>query len=223
MRYCGEAFRDDATFLESGRAEARRLVRDFGVGIGTAILEIGCGPARLPIGLIDLQVEIAGYDGIDIDTAAIDWCRRYITRRHPRFRFHRVEARHPRYNPSGPPMSDGFRLAFGDGSFDLIYLHSVFANMEPGSVAVYCREFARVLRPDGVVFLTAFIEPGVADFTINPENYRVASSGPMNVVRFDRAYFFGLIAEAGLMVSHFAHADDLGGQSTVHLRRAHGS
>ena len=220
MRYCGSDFRDDAVFLGSGRAEARRLAAEFGMGPQTRVLEIGCGPGRLPLGILAEQGTIGSYDGVDIDAASIDWCRRHVTRRHPAFRFHHVEARHERYNPDGRPMREGFRLEFEDDRFDLVYLHSVFANMNPDDVSVYCAEFARVLAPEGRVFLTAFIEEGVPDFTVNPEDYLIESKGPMNVVRYDRDFFFGLVRRAGLEVARYDHGADLGGQSLVHLTRA---
>jgi len=220
MRYCGAQFRDDATFLSSSRSEARRLLDGFGLAPDSRVLEIGCGPGRLPIGIVAELGEIARYDGVDIDPQSVDWCRRHITRRHPSFRFHLIDARHERYNPDGTPMGDGFALPFADDSFDIVYLHSVFANMEPNDVAVYCREFARVLTPQGQVFLTAFIEDDVPPVTLNPEDYLVRSSGALNVARYERSYFFDIVAGAGLQVARFAHGADLGGQSIVHLSRA---
>lgn len=222
MRYCGTAFRNNEVFLGSGRDETRRLIKDFGMGAETTLLEIGCGPGRLPLGILAENAAIQGYDGVDIDAAAIDWCKRHITRRHPAFRFHHVEARHERYNPDGRPMSAGFHLNFPDDSFDIVYLHSVFANMNPEDVGIYCTEFVRVLKPGGQVFLTAFIEEDVPDITVNPEDYLPAeyltqAQGPMNVARYEKNYFFEIASRSGLCVSHFEHGADLGGQSVVHL------
>lgn len=219
MRYCGTAFRNDEVFLGSGRQETRRLIRDFGMDGTTALLEIGCGPGRLPIGILAEGAPIGRYDGIDIDTAAIDWCTRHITRRHPAFRFHKVEARHERYNPNGRPMSAGFRLEFAEESFDIVYLHSVFANMNPEDVAIYCAEFVRVLKPGGQVFLTAFVEENVPDITVNPEDYLIRNEGPMNVARYEKSFFLDILSRTGLRVTRFDHGGDLGGQSIVHLLR----
>jgi SAM-dependent methyltransferase len=220
MRYCGARFRDDSTFLSSGIAEARRLVSDFELGARTRLLEIGCGPGRLPIGILAEVGEIERYDGIDIDSRAIQWCRTYITAAHPAFVFHHVDARHQRYNPDGAPMDEGFRLPFPDRDFDLVYLHSVFANMEPNDIKFYAKEFHRVLKPGGAVFLTAFVEESVPPVTINPENYHVPSSGPLNVARYEKGFFLDLLTQSGLSLTHFAHGADLDGQSVVHLRRA---
>lgn len=219
MRYCGTAFRDDETFLESGRVEARRLKAEFGLTKDTAVLEIGCGPGRLPIGILAEEGDVARYDGVDIDKSAIQWCSAYLTRRHPHFRFHRVEARHQRYSPDAPQMDDTFRLPFDDQTFDIVYLHSVFANMEPNDVKVYAREFHRLLKAGGKIFLTAFIEDDVPPVTINPEDYLIKIAGPLHVARYEREYFLSLLKSAGLELLHFAHGADLGGQSVVHLQR----
>jgi SAM-dependent methyltransferase len=220
MRYCGAEFRDDSVFLGSGRDEAQRLIRDFDLSAATRLLEIGCGPARLPIGILAEVGEICRYDGVDIDKASVRWGATHVSAKHPSFRFHRVEARHERYNPRGRPMSQGFRLHFEDSQFDIIYLHSVFANMNPDDVYVYCSEFARLLKPSGSVFLTAFIEEDVPNVTVNPDDYILESDGPMNLARYERNFFFEIVARAGLKVDLFVHRGDLGGQSVVHLSRA---
>jgi SAM-dependent methyltransferase len=220
MRYCGTEFRDDSVFLGSARDEAKRLIRDFDLSKATRLLEIGCGPARLPIGILAEVGEIRGYDGVDIDKASVRWGARHVSAKHPGFRFHHIDARHERYNPAGRPMSEGFRLSFEDSQFDIIYLHSVFANMKPDDVYVYCSEFARLLRPSGFVFLTAFIEEDVPDVTVNPDDYIIQSKGPLHFARYERNFFFGIVARAGLKVDLFAHGADLGGQSVVRLSRA---
>ena len=192
LRFCGGKFKDDSAFLGSGREEAKRLVRDFGLDATKRLLEIGCGPARLPLGLLAEGVAIRRYEGVDIDRASIRWATKHVTATHPEFRFHHVEAQHDRYNPQGKPMSDGFRLRFEDAQFDIIYSHSVFANLKPDDVYVYFSEFARLLNPAGSVFLTAFVEEDVPDVTINPDDYIIQSSGALNVARYEKGFFFGI-------------------------------
>ena len=220
MRCCGAEFRRNDTFLASGMAEARRLISEFGLDRQTRMLEIGCGPGRLPIGILTEFGSPARYDGVDIDPRAISWCKSYVGRKHPCFAFHHVEAGNQRYNPEGPAMDDDFRLPFPDQDYDLIYLHSVFSNMEPNDIRVYTKEFYRLLKPGGLVFLTAFVEVGVPPVTLNPKDYLVPISGPLHVARYEKGFFLGLLMEAGLEVVHFGHGADLGGQSVVHLRRA---
>lgn len=42
------------------------------MGPQTRVLEIGCGPGRLPLGILAEQGTIGSYDGVDIDVASID-------------------------------------------------------------------------------------------------------------------------------------------------------
>lgn len=220
MRYCGAEFRDDATFLSSGIAEAQRLQNDFGLDRHTRLLEIGCGPGRLPIGILAEFGDIQRYDGVDIDARSIRWCQTFITKAHPDFAFHHVQARHQRYNPNGPAMDEQFRLPFANGSYDIIYLHSVFANMEPDDIRSYAKEFSRLLDTNGNIFFTAFVEEGVPAVTINPDDYLIEISGPLHVARYEKGFLFDLLRRQGLEVTHFGHRADLGGQSVVHLRNA---
>lgn len=219
LRYCGRSFSDDAYFLASAVAEADRLRKHPGLGPETRLLEIGCGPGRLPIGLLHTGAPLGAYEGVDIDRRSIEWCRRHITRRSPAFRFHVVGARHDRYNPGGPEMDEHFALPFPDRSFDLVYLHSVFANLLEKDVRVYSREFARLLAPGGRVFLTMFVEEDVPSVTVNPEDYVMPTSGPLHIVRWERGYLERLFEEEGLGVERFDHRAGLGGQSEIYLER----
>ena len=206
LRYCGERFRDDRAFLESGENEAQRLVSSLELHRGSSLLEIGCGPGRLAIGLLRYLGPINWYHGIDIDRKAIQWCTRFISRYHPTFRFEAIDASHDRYNPTGQPMDERFSLPFAAESFDIIYLHSVFANMVEYDVRVYAREFQRLLKPDGRVFLTAFVEEEVPPVTLNPEGYVMPCTGPLHIARYEKTFFFSLFTDHGLSeaVANFA-------------------
>jgi SAM-dependent methyltransferase len=217
MRYCGAEFRDDAFFLRSAEEEADRIQKDLGLTGTSHVLEIGCGPGRTPIGLLARSYPLASFHGVDIDQKAVRWCERFISSRDARFRFHTLDAKHERYNPDGKPMTREFALPFQSGSFDIIYLHSVFAAMAEEDVRIFSREFRRLLRPDGRVFLTAFVEENVPPVTINPENYVMPCNGPLHISRYERGYLFSIFADAGLEVTRFGYGKELGGQSGVHL------
>jgi SAM-dependent methyltransferase len=220
MRRCADEFKDNAFFLKSADDETVRLVDQFELSSHTALLEIGCGPGRLPIGIISRFGEIGCYRGIDVDRRAIEWCRKHISRRHPSFRFDAIDARNDRYNPSGRLMDHRFRLPVADESFDLVYLHSVFSNMAENDVRVYAREFRRALKVRGRVFLTGFVEDDVPPVTINPSDYVMPCRGPLHVVRYERRFLLSIFEEAGLAVERVDHRGEYGGQTGVHLRRA---
>lgn len=220
MRVCEDEFRDDDFFVDSAEAEVERLERTAGLSPETRLLEVGCGPGRLAIGLWSRLGGVKDYLGLDVNPAFIEWCREHIQGRRPEFRFELLNLRNDRYNPDGPEMGPGFSFPAADRSFDLIYLYSVFSHMVKDDVAVYLREFARVLSPGGIVFLTAFIEEDAPEMTVNPEDYRVDWKGALHCVRYNREFFDKMVREAGLKVSRFDYEGEPGGQSDVFLSLA---
>ncbi|OGJ82040.1 hypothetical protein A3J91_03005 [Candidatus Peribacteria bacterium RIFOXYC2_FULL_58_10] len=219
MRFCGAHFHDDEAFLSSGEAEAKRLQKEFELAKESAVLDIGCGTGRLPIGILSIIGEIAAYRGVDVSEAAIAWCKHHIEPRHPTFRFTRIDIRNARYNPSGGRMPEHFRLPYDDACFDIIYLFSVFSHLLTPDVSTYLKEFRRLLLPTGKVFLTAFLEEGVADCEENPADYRQQWKGALHCVRYDRRFFAELCEKEGLSIEQIRYATETDGQSAVTIAR----
>lgn len=219
LRFCGSLFQDEKHFLSSARKEAERLVGQFGMSLDSSVLDVGCGQGRLPIGILDRVGEIRKYRGIDVDQASVRWCQRYIARRHPGFEFERINVKNLRYNRSGLEAGDEFRFPFSEGEFDIIFLYSVFSHMNAQDVRVYLRDFRRVLRPEGRIFLTAFIEEGVPDVTENPEDYRVKWRGRLHGVRYDKGFFERMLAESGFRLDRFDYEAESNGQSGLYISR----
>ena len=67
-----------------------------------------------------------------------------------------------RYNPSGEPLDASFRFPFPEGSFDLIYLYSVFSHMISADIRVYLHDFQRLLGRTGWVCFTRISRRGRA-------------------------------------------------------------
>jgi hypothetical protein len=83
----------------------------------------------------------------------------------------------------------------------------------------YFREFHRLLHPDGSLYLTAFLEPGVPPMTINPPDYLGGVwFGPRNCVRYETGFFVSLLEEAQFDVNRCVHAAGAFGQSIVTAR-----
>ncbi len=216
LRLCGPEFWDEALFLSSGRTEAARLVQHFELGCHTRLLDVGCGVGRLAIGLMAEVGELEAYCGVDVSQRSVNWCSRHLTPAHPGFRFVHVDVKNERYNPAGAALHERFRFPFEDGSFDLINLFSVFSHMVTEDVASYLTEFHRLLSPDGGIFLTAFIEDDVPDMEENPPGYRDTEwSGALHCVRFNRAFFYELLARHGFEVI----SEENVGQTGLYLRR----
>ena len=221
IRLGGAHFLDDRTFVQSGMADVRRLERAFGLAAGDVVLDIGCGVGRLAIGVVATE-NAAEYVGMDVAKDSIAWCRRNIQRHHPALRFVHLDVANARYQPDGRAIDDSYRLPLPDASVAVIHLYSVFSHMEADDVRRYLREFRRLLRPDGGVFLTAFLEDGVEDVAINPAGYGPLKwDGALHAVRFSRAFFERLVDDAGLSISRLDPHTETDEQSAVYLVRSH--
>ena len=114
---------------------------------GDSVLDVGCGLGRMAVALMPYVT--GRYEGFDIDENAVRWCRENITPKAPNFRFQAVAVQNNRYNRDGGLDAETFRFPYGDETFDLAFLASVFTHLLPKSVANYVRELRRVLKPGG--------------------------------------------------------------------------
>lgn len=221
LRLCGAEFEDNAYFYRSALAEAQRLVEHFGLNRQSRVLDVGCGPGRLAIGILSAVGDIEEYVGVDVMKRVVDWCHRYITRYHPTYRFTWIDVENARYNPSGQPIGEDFQLPFADQHFDIIYLYSVFSHMLPEHVAAYLAEFRRLLAPAGGIFLTLFVEDNVPDVTVNPPDYRRSRwDSPLHCVRYSRPFFESLLAAHSLSIERLTYATETDGQSGLYIRHS---
>ncbi|HJO32800.1 MAG: class I SAM-dependent methyltransferase [Anaerolineales bacterium] len=220
LRLCGTEFEDDHYFIDTAVSEAERLVEHFGLNPRSRILDVGCGPGRLAIGILNQVGQVQHYQGVDIVRKRIKWCQRHIARQHPNFHFTHIDIHNPRYNPSGKPLDAGFQFPFSDRQFDIIYLFSVFSHMTSDEVHLYMGEFQRLLAPSGKMFLTAFVEEAVPDMTINPKDYRRTWKGPLHCVRYGRGFFEALLSEHRFRIDCMQRDWSADGQNCLHVSRS---
>jgi SAM-dependent methyltransferase len=201
-------------FRRVGDNVFRMLVRLARLRPDERVLDIGCGTGRIAR---PLSAYLAGgrYDGLDIVSRPIAWCRGAY-RRLPHFRFHHADLINRVYNPDGAAMAAQYRFAFEDESFDLVLLISVFTHMLTHETRHYLREIARLLAPGGRVFLTAFLLDDPARDAIRGRRTSFAFSHrqegcyserveiPESAVAYDREVFAQMTAAAGLEVIHAA-------------------
>lgn len=219
LRWCGLKFKDHAFYLQSAENEAKRLGSIFGCDKDTKVLDIGCGQGRLPIGILRVIGEL-NYIGIDVDEKSITWCKKYIEKNHPSFRFQHLDVANERYNPRGHHLGAGFKFDLPKDSFGIIYLYSVFSHMREKDMRLYLSDFLRLLEDDGKVFFTTFVEEQVPNISINPDGYvHKKCSGKLLVVRYEKSYLFSILDEIGFMVERFSHRTEDNGQSGIYLRK----
>jgi SAM-dependent methyltransferase len=160
-----------------GAQMARNAVERAGLAPGDRVLDVGCGPGRVALALVEKLGDSVSYEGFDPVASEVRWCQREITPRHPRFSFRHVDVANAEYNPGGTQAALGFRFPYDDGGFDLVIAASVFTHLLPDEIAHYLRESARVLKPGGRLLATFFlinersrrgIEEGVAAVQLSP-------------------------------------------------------
>ncbi len=177
----------------------------LGLSPQSRILDVGCGPGRIAIGILDTFGGIQEYCGVDVSDRSIEWAKRHIGAPHPNFRFIRLDVHNLRFNPDGSKIDKRFAFPFEAETFDVICLYSVFSHMLANDVRTYLRAFRRILRSDGKVYLTAHLDDGVPNVTENPDNYRNRRryKGPLDVVRYNREFFEKLVERCGFRLEGY--------------------
>lgn len=129
--------------------------RDAGLKPEHRVLDVGAGTGRMALPLTDFLTS-GSYDGLEIIKPSVDWCNEAYAP-WPNFRFHHADVFNLRYNEGGSFEAAEYRFPFDDNTYDFAFLTSVFTHMQAAEVDHYFSELARVLKPGGVAFITAFV------------------------------------------------------------------
>jgi SAM-dependent methyltransferase len=121
------------------------------------VLDVGCGVGRMAVPLLDFLSTAGAYTGFDVVPAAVEWCRKNISPRNPRFCFELADIRSEYYYPQGRHTAEEYIFPYADQTFDFVFLTSVFTHMPPAAVSSYLRQIRRVLKPGGSCFSTWFV------------------------------------------------------------------
>lgn len=140
-----------------GRHFQAKLERDAGLNSASRVLDIGSGCGRLAIPLTEVIGAEGAYVGLEIVPSMVRWCQRNISVRFPNFRFVRCAVQNSNYNPREPQRAEQYQFPFENEQFDLVIATSVFTHLRPASAQNYIVQSARVLRPGGKLFITAFL------------------------------------------------------------------
>jgi ubiquinone/menaquinone biosynthesis C-methylase UbiE len=142
-------------WARNGQIVKRVLVEDLGLQPSDRVLEVGCGGGRNALALAD-YLEPGGYVGLDIDEESVRACRAQPALQ--KFEFIVADVENDLYNPQGGAKASEYRFPFDDGSFDFVFLQSVFTHMLEDDCANYAREMMRVLRPGGTAAVSIFLQ-----------------------------------------------------------------
>jgi SAM-dependent methyltransferase len=192
------------------------FVHFCGLRPGDAVLEAGCGVGRMAYPLAYYLQPPGRYEGFDIVAPLIEAANNSLTRVKPHVRFRFVDLWNSLYNPAGKLKSSQFQFPYPDGSFDMVFLTSVFTHMLPPDVRRYLAEIHRVLRPSGRLFVTCFlltpdaeelIRAGRSSLPLIHERAECKIFNPdvpEEVIGFEPDRFFSWLQAAGFSRQHFA-------------------
>lgn len=197
-----QGLEDNETYLKSGVEQLQFLLKMDLIHDNTTFLDFGCGQGRIVNSFKYSNIRIKKYIGIDTDSNSIKWCNKYLSPYHDKYNFIHLPSFNARYNRTVGGLQ---KLPFNEYDFDLIFLNSVFSHMLEDDIKFYLDEFNRILKINGVIFLTAFIEENVPNVEENPINFISKSKGSLHRVRYEKEFFFELIRKSNLKVDEFYH------------------
>ena len=150
-------FSDAGLFQRSGDQMAAEIIELCNIPPDASVLEVGCGCGRLSRAFGEYLNPRGRYDGLDVSADMISWCQRHLQTRLPTSHFTWVDVYSPDQNPGGSIEGATFVFPFADCQFDAAVVSSVFTHIMPDEIERYISELARVLKPDGRCFITAFL------------------------------------------------------------------
>lgn len=182
-----------------------------------SVLDVGCGVGRMALPLTRYLLPRASYRGFDIVKPAIDWCQARISPCYPNFQFVHANIQNDEYNPRGHDRAEHYHFPYDDASFDFIFLTSVFTHMLPAGMRNYLGEMKRVLRPNGRIFVTAFLldEISIAHMNSEASLFHFKDSGkgywtthlqrPEAATAYTLAALRAMVEDAGLRIIEPIH------------------
>ena len=145
-------------FLDPDRVDGSRNLEEFisigqstvawfieqGLGRTNRVLDVGSGVGRMALPLTRHLTNGGTYDGIEIAKYKVDYCKRTF-RRFGNFKFHHADVFNKYYNPGGSMRACEYSFPFQHGSFDFVFLVSVFTHLLPADMEHYVAEIFRVM------------------------------------------------------------------------------
>jgi SAM-dependent methyltransferase len=134
-----------------------------------SVLDVGCGHGRMMRELLAYLAPTARYDGVDVRGNIIEKLTRGFSVRYPHFNFHHANIYNKSYNPGATVTAREYVYPFEDGTFDFVFLLSIFTHLFPADMDHYLAEISRVLKKGRRCAITYFL--------LNDESIRLIESG----------------------------------------------
>jgi ubiquinone/menaquinone biosynthesis C-methylase UbiE len=121
------------------------------------MLDIGCGPGRIALALMDYIETPGEYHGFDVMTESLEWATANISEPKPNFSFDWCDVFNKFYNPKGSSIAREYVFPREEDYFDVVFCGSLFTHMLPLDTDQYLSEISRMLKPGGRALATFFL------------------------------------------------------------------
>jgi len=197
-------------YHRTGRRYAKFIREMTGLKPDGHVLDIGCGTGRVAAPLVTYLGEGGRYTGFDISKRATDWARAYLPETEAAVDIHHADLGNTEYNKSGADAASRYAFPAGDADVDATFAISLYTHLLAADAQAYLRETARVLKPGGRAFITAFlmtemaasnIRGGTSRMPFEPMGegvYTTDPDTPEHAIAFDESLFLSWAQAAGL-------------------------
>jgi len=216
-------------FRQNGIDALNSLVHLADLEPNSRVLEIGSGIGRMALPLTQ-WLSTGSYVGIEIVMEGVAWCLENIARRYPNFRFLHLDLYNEHYNPTGRGSIVDVGLPFESGSFDVVFLTSVFTHLTLEDTRGYLGEIARVLTPGGRLWGSWFlVDEGIGETVLDGRAHEWVPLGWADgagvyyadaqrgtaVVAYDDALVRRLLNEANLAIRYASKGEWLSSRTHI--------
>jgi len=119
-------------------------------------LDVGSGAGRMALPLTS-YLKDGIYEGFEIHSEGVEWCKNNISNKFPNFHFQKVDVFNKLYNNKGKILAKDFKFPYNDETFHFVNLTSVFTHMVPDDIENYFSEISRVLKKHGRCLISYFL------------------------------------------------------------------
>jgi ubiquinone/menaquinone biosynthesis C-methylase UbiE len=140
----------------------------------SSVLDLGCGCGRMALPICRFLGETGKYIGVDVWEDGIKWCQENIIGKPNQFEFFAVPSLNNYYfSDTISQEKNTYSLDFiPDQSIDIAFAISLFTHLRREDANSYFREIGRVLKPNGIAYVTAFIiDQYFFEYTQNTKNH----------------------------------------------------
>jgi SAM-dependent methyltransferase len=130
------------------------LIAHAGLQPGDRVLDVGCRAGRAALALARYLAP-GNYVGFDVDPVSIRACQR--SPELSGFQFFVADVQNQVYRRNGATSGADYTFPLDDGSFDLVFLASVFTHFLEDDCANYAREIMRVLALGGRAVVSIYL------------------------------------------------------------------